>query len=377
VFWSQQARGYVPGVAFSTAGALALVVAVQDRRRWAWAVFVACSALAAYMVLLTGLVAVAQLVALALLPRTMLELRRIAWSCAALVAAAVPLAAAVGHRGSGQLDWIAPPTSSVFWEIVRFVLSAGGSRRVSWAVAAACVAGLAVGVVRFRRSGRSPETFAVGLLVAWIVVPFVLMLAITAVVQPVMVDRYTLPLVPAASMLAAVGCSRLRPAPVAFAAALALVVVRAWQVPPSFGSDIEDWSGATSLLAANIEPHDCVGFFVADGFTAFAYYERGLPRGRIPEPVLPEARYAAATPFVLDPRTIPPARWPAVVASCPRLWMVFTHQAGRPPGPGVPSYQAVKFEAGTRLYTELATAYLPARLYSFTQVAVVLYQRRV
>jgi mannosyltransferase len=378
IFWAQQARGYVPGVAFSTAGALALVVAVQDRRRWAWVAFVVCSALAAYMVLLTGLVVVAQLVALALLPRRMLELRRIAWSCLALLLAALPLAVAVIHRGSSQLDWIGQANLSDYQEIRRFMLSSSSSSFLALVMEIACAGGLVLAVWRLARHRRSPEAFATGLLVVWIVVPFGLLYAVSALLQPVMVDRYTLPLVPAVSMLAAVACSRLRPAPVAWAAALLLVVARTWVVPPSYGGDIEDWSGATSFVAANLQPHDCIAFFVADGFTAFSYYEQRLSRGPVPvpEPVLPVATYTADTPFVLDPETFPPSRLPAVVASCPRLWLVETHQAGEPPGPGVPSYQAVKYEALALLTRQLAGGYQAVNGHQFTGVFVALYERK-
>lgn len=378
VFWAQQARGYVPGVAFSTAGALALVVAVQDRRRWAWAAFVACSALAAYMVLLTGLVVVAQLAALLLLPRGMLELRRIGVVCLALLAAAIPLAAAVIHRGSGQLDWVGQATLSDYKEIGHFMLSASTSDLVTAVTLAACAGGLFVAVWRLARLGRSPEAFATGLLVVWIAVPFALLFLVSMLIQPVMVDRYTLPLVPAVSMLAAVGCSRLKPAPVAWAAALALVVARAWVVPPDYGAPIENWTGATNYVVANLQPHDCIAFFVADGFTAFAYYEQRLPPGTpaVPEPVLPLASYGSDTPFVLDPETIPASRLPSVVAACPRLWLVETHQGGIPPGPGVPSYQAAKYLAAQTLFGELDTGWMAGPTRYFTDIYVVRYDRR-
>lgn len=378
VLWGQNARAYLPAVFLVTAAALALVVAVQDRRRSAWIWFVVCGGLAAYMILLASLVVVAQLAALFLLPRRELEIRRAAWSSAAVIVLWLPMGAAALHRGAGQLNWIGPSNLDADQYLGRFVLSAPFSVAASWIVLAACVAGAALLAVRLVRHGRSAEAFAPGLLVAWIVLPIILLFATSALVQPVLVDRYFLPMVPAASMLAGAACSRLRPAPVAWAAAAALVTLRAYQVPAVYGTSLEAWPGATSYVVDRLQPHDCVGFFVADGFDAFDYYLGRLPgpHPAVPPPVLPAgASYAADTPFVLDPATIPAAQMPHVLAICRRVWIVETHQTGAPAGPDVPSYQVAKFEAAKVLDNELGRDYSPIRGTKFMAVFVVLWVR--
>jgi len=375
VSWGQEARGYVPAVLGVTAGALALVVALQDRKRWAWVAFVVCSVLAVYMVLLAGLVVLAQVVSLTLLPRSRFEARRAAVSAAAILACWVPLGVAVVRKGSGQLDWIARPNFSSYEYLGRFLVSSPTSNQIAWVMVVACLAGAVIALVAFVRSGRSLESFGGPLLVVWVVLPIAL-LFLVSVVQPVWADRYLLPMTPAASMLAALACSRIRPAPLAWAAAAALVVMRGTLIPYTYGVSLEDWPDATTFVATHVQPGDCVAFFVADGFTPFAYYEQRLPAGEhVPDPVLPQASYAAATPFVLDPATIPASRLPVIEASCSRLWVVETHQTGAAAGPGVPKYQVIKNQANHEFFSEVAEGYHPVKGYLYTAVFVALYVR--
>jgi hypothetical protein len=93
--------------------------------------------------------------------------------------------------------------------------------------------------------------------------------------------------------------------------------------------------------------------------------------------VLPATTWSAKTPYVLDPAVIPARSLPAVEASCPRLWLVLTHQGGdRPGAPGALPYQVRKYEAYVVLSAEIDKAYSLASYKEFTSVDVALYDRR-
>jgi hypothetical protein len=91
--------------------------------------------------------------------------------------------------------------------------------------------------------------------------------------------------------------------------------------------------------------------------------------------VLPEATWASRSQYSLDPETIPTARLSEVVASCPRLWLVSSHDLGRPPGPGVLAYQARVYEAQQTLTAELDGSYRQTSGWAFLGADVALYVR--
>lgn len=358
VYWGQQARGYLPAVFLLVAAALALAVAVQDRSRAAWIWFVGLSTLACYMLLIAALAVLALLLSLALLPRSQLEARRIVVAIGAIAVLCLPLGLMALRRGRGQLDWIIPSNFANDRYLGRFALSAPSSGHVALAGLVAVCGGIAILVVRLVRNRRSLEAFAAGVIVAWALFPVAVMVLVSWLVQPLLGDRYLLTVVPAISMLAGIGLSRLRPAPVGWLLGLALASYHLLEVPPLYGVPIETWSTATPYVLDHLAPHDCIAFFVADGFTAFDYYLLASdPHPKLADPVLPSTTWASSTPFVLDPATIPVAAFSSVAARCPGLVVVYTHQAGRPPGPGIPAYQVRKLNAYYQLQRELAGAH--------------------
>jgi mannosyltransferase len=387
IYWAQQARAYSFGVLLATASTYALVCAVQSRKRWAYVLYVACSALAIYMVLLTVLVVAAQGCSLALRRRRDLPLRELALCAASVAVLSVPMGIAAFVHGTAQLGWIPPPTLSFEKYVLRFVASAetGGvsttptTNLVFYAMLIAWAAGAALFVYYFVRTGRSERTWAFGLLGACAVVPIAALLVISELFQPVFSDRYALLAVPFTSILAGAVLSRIRPVPLAWAAGVALVVLRALQVPASYGVDIEAWNTATAYVLSASQAGDCIAFFVSDGFPAFDYYalRQTTTRAGLPQLVLPATTWSSRTPYVLDPAVIPPHSLPGVVAGCPRLWLVLTHQGSGPPGsPGALRYQVRKYEAYGVLAGEIDSGYRMESYQRFTSVDVALYDRR-
>lgn len=310
-------------------------------------------------------------------------------SAGAIGVLCVPLAAAAVIRGSAPVDWLGAPGSPL-GRTMRYLIAFVASDRftgtpvtaVTHMLLLAVFATWALAAVAFLyalvRDGRGGAAWSWGLLIGWLVVPIVLSYLVSQHVEPLIGDRYLLDVVPAASMLSGVACSRLRPIPVALAAGAALVACRAIVLFPSYGQTIENWRGTVSAVVAASRPGDCVAFFVTDGYTPFDYYVLRLEgvHQPVPSPVLPTSSWASRTPHVIDPETIPPARMPAVAASCSRLWVVASHDLGRAPGPGVRPYRVLVYDDHNTLDAEVAAHYTPARTMSFQGAFVQLYNRK-
>jgi hypothetical protein len=67
---------------------------------------------------------------------------------------------------------------------------------------------------------------------------------------------------------------------------------------------------------------------------------------------------------------------PAAVASCPRLWLVLTHNLGFPPGPGVIPYRVSVYEEQLALRSEIDAYYAAGRSMKFLGSTITLYERR-
>jgi hypothetical protein len=387
VFWSQQARAYSLGAFLLTASTLALVVAVEERRRWAYVAWAVLSVLAVYTILLGALGLVAQAASLSLRKRGDVPWRPLAVAAAAGAALCVPLAIVAASRGSAPIAWLAPP-GPLLGSTMRYLISFLASSRLSQTnpttaaqvllplTLLAWAGGVVLCVLALARHGRSREAFGYGLLLLWLVLPVVVAYLVSELAQPVIGDRYLVGCLPAGSMLAGVVCSRLRPLPVAAVAGVALIGLRATVLVPSYSATLENWRSAAALVATSARANDCIAFFVADGYTAFDYYLLRLDGSHpsTPNPVLPDSSWASRTPYVLDPAAIAPAQLPSIIDKCPRMWLVTSHNLGQAPGPGVLPYRVEVYRADRTLTAELA-GYAPVSTWSFVGVTVQMLAR--
>jgi mannosyltransferase len=384
VFWSQQARGYSFAVLFVTTAALGLVTALGGRRG-GWWVFAGCSVLAIYTMLLSGLVVVALAVSVGLRGRRTVAWRRWTASLVAIAVGCVPLYLLAVHRGLVVVDWLGRPgtpygPSNSY--LLKFLLSAKTSGMpvtfASPVVFALMLAALALAVGRLgwqlRRHGRDSTAWTDGLLVLWVALPPVAAYAFSAVVQPILEDRYVLTSVPAASMLAGVVVSRLQPRLLSGALAAVLVLALGYQLRPSYGVSLENWRDAEAYVSTHAAPRDCVAFFVADGYDAVDYYVETGSGKPYPTPVLPAEPYSSRTSYALDPTIFTPTELQHAAAACPRLWLVRSHAATNRPIAGSPAYQQLTFTRYRALESQINTYFQPELRKHFTAVTVVCYR---
>ncbi len=348
VFWGQDARAYAPMLTFICASFLALTYLTEDggpRRVWmAWALSLV---LASYMSFIAVLVIPGQLL-------VVWRYRRPAWralavSLGAVIVACIPIAVLAARRGSGQLFWVPSPSLARIDEMLRWVTSSGMPPNVHRTAIGAVLLGLSLSalIVILVRALRRPE-WRTSLLVAWLLVPLVLILAESLVGQPVALARTSLVVLPAASLLLAAGLfgpGAIRiplPVPLAWGALAILLVLRGLVLAPSYGSSPENWKAAAAYVSARAAPGDCIAFYPLDGWMVFnAYSGAGAA---LPASVLPAAAWGPSRPYV-ERYVVPSAgRLAGVARRCGRVWLIASHE-GQRDGPPVSQANLMRFHA--------------------------------
>ncbi len=330
------------------------------------------TALALYMSLIAALIVVAQLATFPWWWRR--RGREVLCGVAATGVLSIPLVLLALGRGSGQVAWVSRPKFVDIEQVLEAITGAGLQPSIHstattfvllWLTVAALMAIAAVVVLAWRRRERRHEIFAPTLLLAWLVVPLVLVWIESLVAQPLFLPRNLLFGAPAAALLLAWGLTRRTVAPkLALGAVAVLLCLRALQVVPSYGVSPEDWRGATSFVLSQTRPGDCAVLYPSDGRMAFQYYvpsRLASTSGRVPRPVVPNTPWSEVRTYVEDYSAPSGATIGSLASSCPRLWFISTHP-GRPRGS--PAARA-DYSRYLRLRAELQAAYSSHRVRYF------------
>jgi hypothetical protein len=217
------------------------------------------------------------------------------------------------------------------------------------------------------------KSWQLGLALAWLLIPALVALLESAVGQSIFQARYLLVSLPAVSLLLAWALVESpRPRTLGMAALVALIVLRALQLAPAYGSSSENWRDATAFVIAHSELRDCTAFYPGDGRMAFRYYLRDL--GRAPMPILPVLPWRRVRPYVEDYASLPAAQLAELPSRCGRVWLI-TRNGG---GAGGTTVSRTNYERLAALRHGLAAAYPASRTSSFGQarlLTVTLYAR--
>jgi mannosyltransferase len=353
VYWNQTARGYAPMLAFSCAAMLAFValadppVARTGHRAWLPVLgYVAAMVLAIYCSFVAVLVIPAQLVAVIW--------RRQAWrrfgaALVALVVCAIPLAALAAARGSGQLFWVPRPDRQVEQQVLESLTGSGLQSTFHptflakpgiWITAAAVLFVLVLCVLARRRPEREQmaeplAAWGTVLVLAWAIVPPLLMFLYSFLSQPLFQPRNLVTSVPAVAFVVALAiCDQRLPRPVAGLALVLALGIRLVPLALSYDVSPEPWDAATHAVLTASRPGDCVIFYPEDGHNPFQYYERTTkPAGVVtPRSVLPSTGWGEVRSYVERYETLSPAAEAGLASSCRRLWLVSSHE-GQSTGP--------------------------------------------
>ncbi len=330
---AQEARGYALGLFLVVVAAWLLAIAVErltTSRLLAWA---AVSALACYSLLLSPLFAVSQFWSLGTLRRRSGLVR--AAVIAAVVAAVlvVPLGLMALHRGTAQIDWIAPLSTGAVKGFLYGLVVPWFPTWLRWLMLVVIVVGgVRAALDAFHAEAGSLERWQRVLWLSWAVFPLGGLLAISAEVSLLQSD-YLIASVPAFAVLATVGIttvatwassgaeeviekvragpsSQARRAPFAAAVLVAVIaafvvvnpLVRSWG---RYGAVIENGPGVTRLVVSLARPGDAIIFDQPAQRMIFNYYlladfDKAGRLPLLPVPVWPADAWGSQLPYAAD-----------------------------------------------------------------------------
>jgi len=339
VYWGQMARGYTLSAALAAASGSAFVLLVRRARPRDVVLWVLFSTLLCYTEIVGSLVVAAEILAALLSSARPVSPRRFLAAIGVTGLCCVPLVVLAASRGSGQLFWLGRPTPRVALAAVRFLVGALTPFRghvestVLLAVTLGLV-GLSLACIPYDRwrSGATARADAALLVGLWLVLPPVVAYGYSLVGEPVFLDRYFSPGLPALAVLVALLVDRIRPAALGVGLMVVLVGLRVTQIPPSYHEVRDNWRRATASLLSRAKPGDCIAFDVNDGWIDFNYYLAGAggasPHGAVPRPVLPADRFGTDPLIVESYDVLSGSRLGEVTSTCGRLWLVVSHVGG-------------------------------------------------
>jgi mannosyltransferase len=295
---SQNARTYSLVVLLVTVSSLYFVRGMEQPSRKNWCGYVLASVLAIYAHIFAVLVVAAQLASLVFLRRQDVPWKRLIASVAAIAALASPAGILLVHEPGSPLAWVHKLSfgalSRLFWSL------AGSSH---YGLKAALVAGIALclgyfglivvflvrGIQVWRACGPSFESWRMGFVFSWLLVP-ILLTVVVSTVTPVLVDRYLIVCLPALAMVAAKGIQSFGTKGsvavlVGMVGLAVLALLPYWQSR----SHNREWQSVTGTIVSQARPGDAIIFFIAPGRLLFDYYRaqpRGLGKG--PDVLYPE-----------------------------------------------------------------------------------------
>jgi mannosyltransferase len=368
VFWGQSARGYAPMVALVAGSFVAFVELTGPepraaaRTRAAWLAYLLCTTLAVYAGFVAMLIVPAQLLSLASVRR---GVRRVGSALAVAAVCWVPLIVIGATRGSGQLFWVPRPSLSTEKQVLELITSAGLEPSFHRTAVTLVLLAATVALLAFAAT-RRPLLFARRLLLAWLSVPLLLAWLESLIGQPIFVARNLLPVLPAVGLLLALAITDPRlPRLGAWAVLASLLFLRALPLAGGYNVSPEDWKATTADVLRRSSPRDCVAFYPSDARNAFAYYVR--PGGHAPRSVLPRAPWGPSRPYVEAYASIPAAGVSSLPRTCPRLWLVSSHE-GQPDGPASSRANLARFHT---LRASLVAQYVGRHTTTFGYAATI------
>lgn len=333
---AQDGRPYTLVVALVVAGSWLLLLDLDLPRWWTRAGWALAVALAGWGHLLSLLVLVAQLAALAW--RRPQALRRLLPAAGVAVAAVTPLALVAAGQ-SAEVGFLRPPTPRTLAGLVGRLV---GPPALSGAYALVAVAALCCWWRRRRQRGSGPgPELAVAVPLLWLLLPPVVLTAVS-LAHPLLLPRYLLVCVPALCLLAALALARLPSRAAAVGAGVALVAVSAGVSDRSQDRPYryEDLAAGARYVLADARPGDAVLYTPDYARLGLPYDLAVLGRGRV-QPVdvtlAPGGSPDATGTFTGT--DLPPAGQAQAVRAATRVFLVW--YADTPPSVADPAVLAL------------------------------------
>ena len=272
VEFAQDARGYALSVLLVAASCALFVRAVKVSSNWAvLSGYVVVSALAAYVNFWAALVPLGQAVSLLLLPPKTVPWRRWTGVGTVLVVLLVPLGLLIHATDNAGTNWAAGTSAGRVFSSVRAHVPHGVIDGVI-VVALVIVGALVIAWKRRTEPDALLAQWPIVFTVSWLVVPMVLVVALSFAYKPLLVVRYLVVFFPPLLMLVAAGVARLSRR-VAIAVMVVLIAasgvgLSAWYATGGG----ENWHGAVQYVADQSAPGDGVMIFAPYMRIPFEWY---------------------------------------------------------------------------------------------------------
>ncbi len=265
---AQEARTYALVTLAVVVATILFVRAIDDPRRRTWLLYAVGAAAAVYCHFFAAFVIVAHLVSVPFATRRP-PLRRVLETATLFLALIAPALYFTATANRSQLGWIEDPSADV---VVRVLEIASGN---NLPFGAAALLGLAFLAYRTGAGGR-PDRWRLVLIGGWCSLPIALAFAVSEV-QPILVPRYTIVIVPALALAAAYPISLAveKITVVAVAALIAVIAVSGYRLVAWYERVPEDWRGAADYIQRERQPGDAVVVAPLWSRDALAFYDGG------------------------------------------------------------------------------------------------------
>ena len=268
VQYEQTARSYALVVLLVLLSSYFFVAELERPSRLTLAAYVLTSVLAVYAHYFAVFVLLVQALTLIAVKRR--GALTAPWLSAAVSIAllCVPAALFAHHAGSSNISWIAVPSLGT---LVHLPTDLAGGRLLALVLSVLACYG-------FVRAIAERQGWQAGFVAAWLLVPVILVFAVSRLGRPLFVAYYLIIVLPAFMLLAAAGVAKLPRREASWVAVAALIVLSAigvhdWYDRPS----LENYRAATRDVLANERPGDGVVYYPAGTLrgptSGFAYYE--------------------------------------------------------------------------------------------------------
>jgi mannosyltransferase len=282
VSYSREARGYSMAVLFSALSILWFIRAIDRRSAGVWLAYAAMSALAVYSHFYAGLVIVAELLSLCVLPSRNIPWKQLVLSAVLIGALTSPLLVVALSHNVGQLNWVQKLSwlevyhTAVFFAadegkvlgnilLVFALFALGNAARKTW--------------MAYQRNAPLVDRWRYILLWAWLLAPPVVV-ALLSIHTPLFFHRFFIVSLPAFLLLVSWGLSGFRRSPVSLCLFAILSVVT---VAQHYRRTRENWRDATSYVLEQAQPGDAAFFFHRYSLGPFTYYRSLQNKHPIPE----------------------------------------------------------------------------------------------
>jgi hypothetical protein len=323
VRYSQEARSYSLMLLLCVLSSLCFLKLLESPSRRNRTAYVLISALAVYAHFFSGLLVLAQGLALRFLDREAIpDAPRKDWRWIAL--AVSPVAIFVATTGAGPLRWVQRPGLKELWDFALRLTGNAGPLLLG-AYVLACGAALWPAL---RQTARrvSWDAWRYRFLLLWLFFPVILTLAVSFA-RPLFLPRYFFFCLPALLLLAAAGMARLRsawllaPALLIFGALSLRGTMSYYRQDFDLGRD--DWRGATQSVLSQARAGDAVIFQIAMGRMPYEYYHSLLGAADSPVVLYPHREERITyLDFVEKPDA---AQLERSVPQYQRIWLVLSY----------------------------------------------------